>query len=279
MSPQSFVDELKSSSQDHEKFAFAWVSTSNLISLSQKHDYSISDAQQLCLSNKILPRRYIKNFPTIDLKQQLALASSKVLLVGLGGLGGYILEILGRTGVGSFFLADGDVFEESNFNRQLLGYDSKSGVSKAEAAAERLTRINPLCTFEIVNKFLIKEDLPGLVPKVDIVIDALGGIEFRPDLLEATGNAGLPLVTGFVAGSTGLAATVLPGGKSPAAFWQGSNDQGAEIKLGNIACTVVTIATIQAQEALNLLTGKPARLIDKVILTDLDSLTFEQLEL
>ncbi|MCA1743226.1 MAG: ThiF family adenylyltransferase, partial [Desulfovibrionales bacterium] len=113
----------------------------------------------------------------------------------------------------------------------------------------------------------------------DLVIDALGGIEFRPTLLNEASKAGLPLITGFVAGTTGLASTVYPQGKSPAAFWQGDNMQGAENILGNMATIVSMIATIQASEVFRIITRETPRLRDKVLVADSEHLTFELLEL
>jgi molybdopterin-synthase adenylyltransferase len=274
-----FILELEKIARSCQKYPFPCVSSSSLMQLAASHDMSFPQAQSLALENKILPERYLRNFSSIDLADQKKLTDSRVLLVGLGGLGGYILEILGRSGTGSFILADGDIFEESNLNRQLLGTVDTIGKSKVEVARTRLEQINPFCQCQTIPRFLARGDLPGLMKNADLVVDALGGVEFRQILLEETAGSGLPLVTGFVAGKTGLASTVYPGGKNPSAFWKGRSEDAAENRLGNLASIVSLIASIQSAEVINILTGKKSNLADKVFLADFETLTFDLLEL
>lgn len=250
-----------------------------LLSLSARHELTPLEGLRLALENNILPEIYLRNYPSLDIEQHIRLTDARVLLVGLGGLGGYILEILGRTGTGSFILADGDIFEESNLNRQLLGTVDTLEKSKVEAARLRLAKISPFCRCRAIAGFLGQKDLPRILENVDLVIDALGGIEFRSALLQETSRAGLALVTGFVAGTTGLACTVYPGGKNPSAFWQGKNQDGAEDSLGNMATIVSLIAAVQASEALRILVGEKSGLADQVFLADLQTLTFDLLQL
>ncbi len=274
-----FIAELKKNSLPHNNYPFSCISSSSLIHLAEAHGIDFFQAQSLALENNILPERYLRNFNTLNIDHQTRLACSCVLLVGLGGLGGYILEILGRTGVGTFILADGDFFEESNLNRQILGTVDTLEKSKVITARARLEVINPFCRCRVISGFMTREALPELMQSSDLVVDALGGIEFRQTLLEEASRAGLPLVTGFVAGTTGLASAVYPQGKSPGLFWQGKNSEGAEIILGNTASTVSLIASVQAAEVIKILSGKKSGLADKVFLADLETLTFDLLEL
>ncbi|WP_161635930.1 HesA/MoeB/ThiF family protein [Desulfonatronovibrio hydrogenovorans] len=279
MPDHNFIRRLKEKSLSSPEYPFRFISGSDLARLASDHHLSLCSAQSICLNNRINLKRYLRNHSVLSLEEQSLLAGSRVLMVGLGGLGGYVLEILARTGIGSFILADGDLFEESNLNRQILGTTRSLGHSKAEAAHERLGHINPFCESRIIPDFVSEDTLPGLLSQVDLVLDALGGISFRPVLLRQASLARIPLVTGFVAGTTGLTSTVLPQGKSPEAFWQGRDDQGAEITLGNMATIVSLTASIQAQEAIRILTGKKPCLSDKVLLADLETLTFDLLEL
>lgn len=249
------------------------------MALSAEHGLAPHQGQLAALESGILPERYLRNFPTIDLAGHLRLARARVLLVGLGGLGGYILEILARSGTGNFVLADGDVFEESNLNRQILGTVDNLEKPKVKAAQARLEIINPFCRCTAMTGFLDKHSLTDFLREADLVIDALGGIEFRPALLEATSRAGLPLVTGFVAGTTGLASVIYPGSKDPGAFWQGSSKDGAEEVLGNMAAIVSLIASVQAGEAIKILVDKESGLMNRMFLADLGSLTFDLLKL
>jgi molybdopterin-synthase adenylyltransferase len=74
------------------------------------------------LKTDIIPERYVRNFNAFSPKDQIKLLRSTVAVVGLGGLGGGVTEILARIGIGTLILIDGDVFEDTNLNRQMLSY-------------------------------------------------------------------------------------------------------------------------------------------------------------
>ncbi len=81
-----------------------------------------------------LKARYDRNFNTLSLEEQQKLGTSNVIVIGLGGLGGSVCEMLARVGIGHLTLIDGDVFEASNLNRQLLSEERLIGFPKAKAA-------------------------------------------------------------------------------------------------------------------------------------------------
>ena len=87
--------------------------------------------------------RYERNIPALTEAECALLRNKRVLVVGCGGLGGHLIEFLARVGIGSVRVVDGDVFEPSNLNRQLLSEVPLLGVSKAKAAADRIARVNP----------------------------------------------------------------------------------------------------------------------------------------
>ena len=87
--------------------------------------------------------RHSRNIPALSVEDMEKLSRSTVLVVGCGGLGGNIIEHLARAGVGSIIAVDGDVFEESNLNRQILSTAENIGTSKALAAAGRVHAIDP----------------------------------------------------------------------------------------------------------------------------------------
>ena len=84
-----------------------------------------------------------RNADNYSLRDQLALHKATVAVCGLGGGGGYVAEILARTGVGKFILIDGDCFEDSNRNRQIGALGSTLGRLKVEVMAERLRDVSP----------------------------------------------------------------------------------------------------------------------------------------
>ncbi|MFP5257848.1 MAG: ThiF family adenylyltransferase, partial [Acidobacteriota bacterium] len=179
------------------------------------------EVELAALAAGICPLRYARNLAAFSLAEQAKLLRSKAGLIGLGGLGGGLLECLVRSGVGVIHAADGDVFEETNLNRQLLSRLSALGRPKAEIAAERAAAVNPSVEFVARDVFLDRAGMESLLTGAQVAVDALGGLKDRPALAAAAADLGIPLVTGAVAGYTAIVATVLPGGPSPADLFGG----------------------------------------------------------
>jgi molybdopterin/thiamine biosynthesis adenylyltransferase len=229
----------------------------------------------------ILPGRYLRNFTAYSPAEQARLLRSAAALVGLGGLGGTVLEILVRTGVGTIRAADGDRFEESNLNRQLLAEDARLDRPKAEAARARAAAVNPTLSVSARAAFLDQAGMEALAAGAAVAVDALGGLADRPALARAAAACGVPLVTAAVAGDTGFVGTVLPGGP---AVWEmfggaGSGSAPAEDALGCQAAGVTVVAGLQAAEALRILAGRPPRLAGKMLIVDLSDMRFETVTL
>jgi tRNA threonylcarbamoyladenosine dehydratase len=91
------------------------------------------------------------------------LASSHVLICGLGGVGSYAAEFIARAGIGKMTIIDGDVFDETNINRQLTALQSTVGISKADVLATRIRDINPNINLIVLNEFLLPERIPALL--------------------------------------------------------------------------------------------------------------------
>ena len=126
-----------------------------------------------------MERRYERNIPALSDQECRLLRSKRVAVIGCGGIGGYLIELLARIGVGYIRTVDGDVFEESNFNRQLLSEQPLMGRSKAEAAQARVQRINPRIEVEPVSAYLDKNNASEIVSGCDLVLDALDNIPAR----------------------------------------------------------------------------------------------------
>ena len=155
--------------------------------------------------------RYERNIPALTEEECLALKEKRVLLVGCGGLGGHIIDQLARIGVGFLRVVDGDVFEETNLNRQLLSSIPALGTGKAAAAAGHIRRINPDVAVEAIDAFMTEENVRSLVCGCDIVMDALDNIPARRLLAAACAEAGIPYVYGGIAGWVAQAAISMPG--------------------------------------------------------------------
>jgi len=197
--------------------------------------------------------QFSRNFPALSQKQQQLLQNSHVLVVGCGGLGGYIIELLARVGVGTIRAVDGDVFEPTNLNRQLLCEIALLGVSKARAAADRIARVNPDVAVEAVEEFMTQANADALLRGCDAVIDALDNIESRKTLAAACERAGLPYIYGGIQGWVAQAAVSMPGD----ALVEKLYPEGIEMHDKSVLSFTPTLcASMQAALCVKLLTGR-----------------------
>ncbi|OQY43920.1 MAG: hypothetical protein B6240_11445, partial [Desulfobacteraceae bacterium 4572_87] len=104
---------------------------------------SVRSVYEAALNTGICPHRYIRNRGTISIEEQCHLVKSRVGVVGSGGLGGPVLLLLARMGIGYLVVADPDCFDETNLNRQALSSVPDLGQPKCEVAARVLENINP----------------------------------------------------------------------------------------------------------------------------------------
>ena len=158
-----------------------------------------------------MEERYIRNLGALTEQECAQLRTKTVFVAGCGGLGGYLIEMLLRLGVGAIRAADGDVFEASNLNRQLLSSTHNLGRSKAAAAANRAAEVNPDVRFTAIPEFLTEENAAELIQGCDAVLDALDNIPARRILAHACAEAGIPLIHGAICGWTAQAAVIMPG--------------------------------------------------------------------
>jgi tRNA A37 threonylcarbamoyladenosine dehydratase len=129
------------------------------------------------------------------------LHKSHVLVVGLGGVGGYAAEQLCRAGIGRLTLADGDTVQPSNRNRQVIALASTEGLSKVEVMASRLKDINPGVQIEGINQFLQKDEITDLLKEnYDYVVDAIDTLTPKVELIAQCVERELKIVSSMGAG-------------------------------------------------------------------------------
>ena len=155
--------------------------------------------------------RYERNIPALTEAECALLRRKRVLVVGCGGLGGHIIDQLSRIGIGTVRVVDGDVFEASNLNRQLLSKVDLLGISKVKAAAGHIAGVNPDVSVEAVEAFLTEDNAAQLLADCDIVLDALDNIPSRRILAAACEKANIPYVYGAIQGWVAQAAVSMPG--------------------------------------------------------------------
>lgn len=154
--------------------------------------------------------RYIRNIPALSEAECALLRTKKVSVIGCGGLGGHLIDQLARIGIGAIRAVDGDVFEPSNLNRQLLSEVPLLGVSKAKAAAERVSRVNPEISVEAVEEYMSEANVNRLILNCDAVLDALDNIQSRKILAAACAKANIPYIYGAIQGWIAQAAISMP---------------------------------------------------------------------
>lgn len=228
-----------------------------------------------------MPERYQRNRGTIGLEGQLRLLNSKVAVVGAGGLGGNIIELLTRQGVGYLRIIDGDCFALHNLNRQLLATERNLGKNKALAAAKRIAEVNSDVYAEAIPCMLDKNNAIELLAGMDVVVDALDNISCRLLLSKITRELHIPLVHGAIAGFTGQVTTLLSNDQGLEKIYNVPvpSDKGIEVALGNPATTPAIAAALQAKEVVQLLTGIGEVLHEKLLYFDTEHNIFEILSL
>lgn len=246
------------------------LSADRLRTVAEACGLSRHQAETGVLELGILPRRYARNVGTIGLDGQLALLRSRVAVVGLGGLGGFVVEGLSRMGIGHLVLIDGDVFIDHNLNRQLLSQESYLGRRKAEVAGERVRAINGAVEVTLHAEYATRESLSGQLAGVDVVVDALDRVHTRLTLQDAAAEADVPMVHGAIAGWMGQVMTILPGDDGLRTVY-GSTDgaqQGAESVLGCPPASPMMVAAWQVHETVKILVGKGDLLRGRMMFID-----------
>ncbi len=226
--------------------------------------------------------RYDRNFNTLSLKEQKQLKALRVIVIGLGGLGGGVCEILARVGIGHLTLIDGDSFEPSNLNRQLLSQEDLMGVPKAMAAKKRVNAINCEVNVESFIEYLDESNMYDRIKNGDLVVDCLDTIDTRFVLQNAASKASIPIVSGAIAGMTGQVTTIYPGDMGYKLIYGEDvqkQSKGVETVTGNLGCCALFVAALQSAEVLKNLLNRKDILRNKLLISELWTNTFEIVEL
>jgi molybdopterin/thiamine biosynthesis adenylyltransferase len=137
-----------------------------------------------------------RNIGFVSEQEQQRLRAGRVLIIGVGGMGGAAVQALARSGVGSFALADIDTFEVSNFNRQVFADLDTVNQSKADATAARLRRINPEISLEVFGEEWQRR-LDELLQRYPIVINGMDDIAAGLNLYRRAKQFGATVVDAY----------------------------------------------------------------------------------
>ncbi len=248
--------------------------------IAEQSGYSHNGIQIMALELGIIPERYARNQKSLGLREQLLLLRSSVIVVGLGGLGGGVTEILARIGVGELTLVDGDVFEDSNLNRQLLSRVADLGKKKALVAETRVSAINPGVIVRACPVFLDAENSRDLIDRAAVAVDCLDTIPDRFVLEAACRQKNIPLVSAAIGGESGQATIIYPEdpGLSLVYGQPGATaSRGVEKSLGTLPYTAAAMAAVQCAAVVSCITGKQPVLRNRLLFADLSDCTLELL--
>jgi molybdopterin/thiamine biosynthesis adenylyltransferase len=207
---------------------------------------------------------------------------SKVVIIGAGGLGGTVLELLTRMGIGKLIIADKDIIVDSNLNRQILSTETNLEQNKTEVAVKRVKEINS--SVEIIGHsvFINSDNVEKIIEGAEVVVDALDNLPSRFVLQKACRVLKIPLVHGAIAGFNGQLTTIFPEDKGLKLIY-GSNknlpEHGSEVILGAPTVTPAIIASLEAQEVIKILLKRGKLFRNRLLYLDIEEGTIEILNL
>ena len=210
--------------------------------------------------------------PEVDIAGQAAWLAARVLIVGLGGLGGPAAAYLAAAGIGELILVDDDRVDQTNLQRQIIHAEHACGEPKVSSAAAGLQAINPAVRITTVDERLQGEALMQQVSQVDLVLDCSDNFETRFALNRACFAAGVPLVSGAAIRFDGQISAYDP--RTPdSPCYRCLYEEGDEASLtcsesGVFPPLVGVIGSMQAMEALKLLAGIGEPLTGRLLLLD-----------
>lgn len=236
----------------------------------------MNDEQLLRYSRQIM-------LPQIGIDGQQALASARMLIIGLGGLGSPLAMYLAAAGVGELVLIDDDNVDLSNLQRQIAHSTDDIGLPKVESAQRRLHALNPECTITCINKRLDSEALLLQASQADVVIDACDNFETRFMINAACVQSRTPLVSGAAIRLEGQVAVFRNDLDDSPCYHclyreEGELDQSCSAN-GVLAPLVGIIGSIQAFEAIKIVCRFGEDLHGRLLLLDAGTMEWRSIRL
>lgn len=235
----------------------------------------MNDDQLLRYSRQIL-------LPEIGIEGQQRLAAARVLIIGLGGLGSPVAMYLAAAGVGHLELVDGDQVDLSNLQRQIVHSTADIGQNKVASARTNLARLNPEIRISTHNRVLDATALEAAVTRVDLVLDCSDNFATRFALNAACVAARTPLVSGAAIRWEGQVAVFAAHDEDPCyhcLYGSHGNDDQSCTHNGVVAPVVGIIGSVQACEAIKLLTGAGKPLRARLLVLDALNMQWRELKL
>ena len=144
----------------------------------------------------MLETQFDRTIGLIGQEKQEMLKTKKVLVLGVGGVGSYAVEMLARCGIGNIDIIDGDVVSITNINRQLIATNSTIGKDKVEVAKSRILDINPNVRVNAIKKFLTKDNVEMYVlNEYDYIIDAVDNVTVKIEVAKICDQKNINLIS------------------------------------------------------------------------------------
>ena len=219
---------------------------------------------------------------SIDFEGQEKLKESKMLIVGLGGLGCSASQYLAASGIGHLTLLDFDHVSLSNLQRQVLHCDARLNMPKVESAKIALEQLNPHIDIQTINAKLTEEKLAELIPHFDLVLDCTDNVDIRNQLDRQCEKAHIPLVSGAAIRMEGQISVFTYESNTPT-YRELSKLFGQNIlscvEAGVIAPIVGIVGSIQALEAIKVRLKIGKNLCGRLLIIDGFSMNIREIKL
>lgn len=253
----------------------------NALKIATEAAIPLYEVEEIALSKGITPTRFSRNQRLLTTNDQKQLHLAHIAVIGLGGLGGGVTELLARIGIGNLTLIDGDSFDETNLNRQLLSTVANIGMPKATVARERVLSINPATRVKTHLQFLEPHNGYDLLAEADLAIDCLDTISDRFTLEHICTKRNIPLISAAIAGKSGQATVIFPEDTGLKNFYGEQKDapkRGVETSIGTLSYTAAYMAAIECAEAINIILKKNLPLRNCLLFADLSDYSVERIQ-
>ncbi|MCF6282370.1 MAG: molybdopterin-synthase adenylyltransferase MoeB [Candidatus Polarisedimenticolaceae bacterium] len=224
----------------------------------------MNDDQLLRYSRQIM-------LPALEYEGQQQLLNSRVLIIGMGGLGAPVSMYLAAAGVGHMVIVDFDVVDLSNLQRQIIHTTQTIGQPKTDSAWTALNAINPDIRIDPINQMLEGDELLEQVKQADVVVDASDNFSTRFALNKVCRATATPLVSGAAIRMEGQVSVFSgqPGDPCYRCLYPEEGQVGDSCSENGVLAPVVgIIGSIQATEAIKVLTGMGSTLVGKLMILD-----------
>lgn len=224
-------------------------------------------------------RRYSRHLllQECGMEGQARLRRGRVLVAGAGGLGSPVLMYLAAAGVGTIGIADGDVVDISNLQRQIIHSTAEVGMPKTESAARRIRAINPHVEVITYDRYLTPADAADIIGGYDFVVDGTDNFDAKMLINDVCVEAGKPFSHGGILRFEGHTFTWMPGAACYRCIF--GDRPPADVvpparEAGVFGVIPGMLGTIQAAEVLKFLTGTGELLTDRLLTFDARTMAF-----